>query len=812
MLGVRLLCPRYTIQVIDQEVQKMASWREPQILSIPRVTKYFYEFILHVDYQRTSNQTMPETGNPFFFEGEYCYRIPVDALPIDRKAEVALKHQRESVLPVLRQSWFHSEFPADRIRGGGPLLPPELVSQSRVVLSSSPGMSTSVHCDSDESEGQDRIGCIASLSVEQWKNQPVYSMVEDDYEGREMLAVGFVHGSTSTLHMEIPDTVAVEVHYLQKLGYISPPQVYPLNPEDTFLIEASAPDEAVAVLQKLQGTLRVTEQFIQGIRDGLKLLGTTPDGREIVWITGDPTALYIMEEHSNLAMDAKDYSSTIASTSTTAQSMLTVREDPPDYCCPWGCSVTNESPEKRYALSFCCLTELHQHCLTEHTFGEARSAIRIRRDKRFIRITEGEAILKLCADVAAAVIAHFPDLQMSERCISGDPLPINRLPSGIEFSKSPTGTKSLLAWSDATFRENLLLKALPPKPRSLHKVVNLWSAIGCVFECEVSGRFRLSQIKFEAMMHEKSHKPKINDLPTTADCCQFVSRESSRDCRRFQGCSLCSLPWERCVGMGAIDKNENSSRGLGCVLLSDVSFNNIIQRDTSELHGSSGEAKELLLRVAALVQEGLRSKGKVGVLDPAHGHRLWDDDNYKSWETFVGHCTTPRMFSQALVVLMGSIDRSKMPRWWKQEGGGWSTFQSVMANANMDSFFLQLHVLDAALSETIGRSLMGEKSAKLSKKTSTSRNAQQAMARWLTLAMEPPSFAPFNGMHGNECLYCDDGGELLCCEFCQNVAHAECCDPVIQQEEITNELKWICDSCINDICQGKGIVRENLDF
>ena len=789
----------------------MASWREPQILRIPRVTNYLYRYILHADYQRTSNQTNPETGYPFFFEGEYSYRIPVDTLPIDRKAEAALKGEREGALPLLQESLFHNEFAADRLRGGGPLLPPELASQSRVVLSSSTGTSTSVHCDSDTSEDQERIGCIASLSVGQWNNRPVYSMVEDD-DGREMLAVGFIHEGTSPLDKEIPETVGVEVHYLQKLGYISPPQMYPLDPEETFLIEASAPQEAVAVLQKLEGTLRMTEEFMQGIRDGYKLLGTTPDGREIVWITGDPTALYVMEDHSNLAMEAKDYSSRIASTFNAPHRLLRVHADTSNYCCPWGCSVATESPEKRYALSFASLVELHQHCSSEHTYGEARSAIRIRQNKRLLRITEGNAILKLCADVAAAVVALFPDLQGSTKIKSGDPLPIRRLPSGIEFSKSPTGTKMLLTWSDAKFRENLRLKALLQQPRSLQKVLNLWLAIGCVFECEVSGRFRLSKMKFESMMYEKSYMTKISAfLPTKDDCCQFVRSDSSRNHRRFQGCSLCSLPWETCVGSGAIDETENTSRGLGCVLRSDVSFNKISPKDTSELHGKAGEAKELLLQVATLIQEGLRSKVKVGALDPLHGDRLWDEGNYKSWETFVAHCTTPRMFSQALVVLMGSIDKSKMPRWWKQEGAGWSTFQSVMANANMDAFFLQLYVLDAALSETIGRSLMGERSAKHAKKTNKGRNTQQEMDRWLTFAMELPSFASFIGQHGNECLYCDDGGELLCCELCQNVAHAECCDPVIEEDEITRDLRWICDSCINDICQRKGIARENLN-
>ena len=58
------------------------------------------------------------------------------------------------------------------------------------------------------------------------------------------------------------------------------------------------------------------------------------------------------------------------------------------------------------------------------------------------------------------------------------------------------------------------------------------------------------------------------------------------------------LTRETCVGSGAIDETENTSRGLGCVLRSAVSLNKIRPKDTSELHGKAGEAKELLLQVA----------------------------------------------------------------------------------------------------------------------------------------------------------------------------------------------------------------------
>ena len=169
------------------------------------MTNYLYGYILHADYQ-PAIKLIQKRDTPFSSRVNTVteYRLTVYRL-IAR--QVALK--REGALPLLQESLFYNEFAADRLRGGGPLLPPELASQSRVVLSSSTGTSTSVHCDSDTSEDQERIGCIASLSVGQWNNRPVYSMVEDA-DGREMLAVGFIHEGASPLDKEIRSTASVK--------------------------------------------------------------------------------------------------------------------------------------------------------------------------------------------------------------------------------------------------------------------------------------------------------------------------------------------------------------------------------------------------------------------------------------------------------------------------------------------------------------------------------------------------------------------------------------------------------------------------
>jgi hypothetical protein len=839
MLGVRLLCPLYSIEVIDQEIAKLAALPEHHVVMIPRVSTYVYEVMLHKDYLRSINQSIPETGEPFFLENNYTYRIPIDILPIDRTAGDALKKEEET-LKTQALSFgeetnpqhavpINDYFVPDRIRGGGPLVSVDGVARSSIVPHASMGLGMDTH---DGPKCQDVNGCITGLAVKNWNDKPVYSVVDDE-EGREILVVGFIHGPTLPLDQNIPETVDVSVHYAQKIGYIAPPRIYQLYPEDTFLVESSAPDEAVAVLEKLRAThtdpsmvrptdkepeidpRHVMETFMQDATSmGLKVMGTTPDGREIVWISGDPAALYVAdakEYYQNLAPNAGDNARSLLSQWNDKRNILNTAclRDTIHYC-PWGCSMIADRCDTRCALSFDSLPDLHHHCSSYHNYGETSSAMCIGRDKRFFRIAEGEEVLSLCSDVSAAIIAHS-SLLLSELAVldPGEQLPIIQLPSGVEFVKSPTGTKVLLAWSDTRLRNELVSKALTSTNAGLLDAVNLWSTIGSVFECEGSGRFRLSPREFEIMLcGRKTHRPNNEHSLADVDCCQFVSNDASCNQRRFQGCSLCSLPWESCVGSGSI---EDTARGLGCVLRSDISFDKVSEGDTGgRPAGKTGEAKELLLRVAALIQKGLRVTEKVGEVDPVHGHRVWDECNYKTWETFVSNCTTPGMFSQALVVLMGSIDRTKMPFWWKQDGVGWSTFQMLMANANMDLFFLHLYVLDAALAETIGRSLMGDKSSKKTNKRKGS--TQQQMARWVTFAMElVPSFTPNTGSHDCDCMYCDDGGDLLCCEYCSNVAHAECCEPVIEQAEITADLRWICDSCINDICQQKGVTRQDLD-
>jgi len=44
---------------------------------------------------------------------------------------------------------------------------------------------------------------------------------------------------------------------------------------------------------------------------------------------------------------------------------------------------------------------------------------------------------------------------------------------------------------------------------------------------------------------------------------------------------------------------------------------------------------------------------------------------------------------------------------------------------------------------------------------------------------------------------CDDGGNLLCCEYCPTVQHAYCADPPIENPDSISQ--WVCSACTKDI-------------
>jgi len=277
--------------------------------------------------------------------------------------------------------------------------------------------------------------------------------------------------------------------------------------------------------------------------------------------------------------------------------------------------------------------------------------------------------------------------------------------------------------------------------------------------------------------------------------------------RGYHNCSLCSLPFERYLLCSTpkketISKKEGSEitlrRSLGCGLMSDAALTGKQSCfEENNIPGRLGEAKMLLLQVAALIPESVKltteTPQRHKLIDLLNSSRVFDSDlNYITWKTFLAECTCTQMLAQALVTLLASIQRCKLPDWWSRENSGWSTSYVIMTESSLSSLYLHIYMLDAALSDILSRSLLG-KIRQQHKSDET--NIIQQRKLW-TLAMSK-GFEPFKGDNHGECYHCNDGGTLLCCELCPRVQHHECCVPQLSPD-VTLE-HWICDSCVNDI-------------
>lgn len=129
--------------------------------------------------------------------------------------------------------------------------------------------------------------------------------------------------------------------------------------------------------------------------------------------------------------------------------------------------------------------------------------------------------------------------------------------------------------------------------------------------------------------------------------------------------------------------------------------------------GHLGPAKLFLLKVARLVPDcvklTLESMPDCGSdkVDALYSFRVFDGDNFSTWKAFVVEVRTTGMLAQAFVALLASINRKKLPSWWRSGRGGRSTAFMVMSETSLSTLCLHICVLDAALSELLAGSLLG---------------------------------------------------------------------------------------------------------
>lgn len=129
-LGLRLLCPRYSLDMSREHIRKVFGCDQSRI---PKVQEALWSFIVGNDYTRARTETGRYVLEDIMSDQTYKYNLPTMILPLDRLTESFLK--KEAGLDVvdltngddtngsqINPSHQNQAFepPVNRIRGGGP--------------------------------------------------------------------------------------------------------------------------------------------------------------------------------------------------------------------------------------------------------------------------------------------------------------------------------------------------------------------------------------------------------------------------------------------------------------------------------------------------------------------------------------------------------------------------------------------------------------------------------------------------------------------------------------------------------------------
>eukprot|EP00980_Cylindrotheca_fusiformis_P004017 scaffold880_cov132-Cylindrotheca_fusiformis.AAC.13 len=550
----------------------------------------------------------------------------------------------------------------------------------------------------------------------------------------------------------------------------------------------------------------------------MNVLGNLPDGRCCCWIANDPTALYISidkrvrprpvaeaSEMEYMSILRKEHVSALLSSP-----MLSASQTDKHYC-PWGCSFEHPNQPgrsgRREALWFENTQHLDEHYGQFHSFGALTDGIAIGTSETFNRVQGGPAICQFCADLTASICARsgtFFEYVVKQGS------PSYPTPSGALFSKSPSGQRLFLSISNelrnvvSRLEDGRETKSIP----SVNGLLHLWDRVAYLFEVEEAGLFVHTHDELLKYFGGGKQRRPSDTLQRAMNSCDESKKTNI-------GCSLCTLPWEKTIAWKELVENGGGELsgpgkyfGPGCSLMNDI-----IRPGHSTSHniskgcpGSLSDAKSLLLQVASKVPDSIKLSALSIQGDPLSGMRLWDQNYFDVWKVFVTQATCTRMLAQAFIVLLTSIQKDRLPSWWKGESAGWSTTQVLISNPRLSSLLLHVYVLDAAIAEFLCQALYMESEASTIATTVTPTLTQTArtvqgstkerMETYAKLA-DRLGYSRYNGTHDSECCICEDGGNLLCCELCKNVQHSSCCQLPI--DDTATLATWICDPCINDI-------------
>jgi PDZ domain len=461
-------------------------------------------------------------------------------------------------------------------------------------------------------------------------------------------------------------------------------------------------------------------------------LGALPDGRRVLWLQSDPRALYLAPV-SPASLPGEQQKYQHAVLDGIGKESPLQHLQPNSWWCVWGCGVDDCEPNRQN--KFDSLNQLNAHILAEHKYCTGSDGY------QFGRVSEGDQICRLLRALTRAACVRDPRLRSLTTSKGSDDVFLDRI---VNDGKDEVGTRSK-AFELFTLAQSVLL----------------------LFDS--SGHFR-----------SPSRPESVRECSGTDGKHPRISVHHG-----VPQCSLCDLGSEAQLEVDDVP-TDYPYLGLGCCGY----LANCFELEVP----SSADVKFRVLRVAKLIPEMLRVSSPC---PGAHlGSLLWLDRHYQTWEGFVMQSRTISSLLQAIVILVESIDGSKLPAWWGN--GGWHDGQQLMSKT-APALHLHLNVLEAAIAEAASHLLVENIS---SPSSSTGTGMQEAGVSFDSLVSKTLDAATragiprWDGEYPDEyCAVCLDGGNLLCCELCPNVCHRQCISHGVDKDP----EYFVCQACMVDM-------------
>mmetsp|Transcript_7136 Transcript_7136/g.14041 ORF Transcript_7136/g.14041 Transcript_7136/m.14041 type:complete len:911 (+) Transcript_7136:2-2734(+) len=295
------------------------------------------------------------------------------------------------------------------------------------------------------------------------------------------------------------------------------------------------------------------------------------------------------------------------------------------------------------------------------------------------------------------------------------------------------------------------------------------------------------------------------------------------------------------------EQQPTNLRGIGCALLSDFVPDTPVGRNAmkdaqmlaaiNELAGKRisqlETLKVMLLRIARRLPPSLYANNSAASRTSVEDEEvdstqvsIWEDGNLRVWRRFVKHSANERMLALAFVLLINSLNKNRMPIWWKAKKSGWCSPFISLQGQNLSSLAMNMYILDAALvdrfpsfsdgNQSVSGGVRSEKRHPRKKKVSSAsrkndtnkffeRLKRMDVAKRMKTGVEwakQCKILSWEDDHNDRCTQCNDVGNLLCCEFCCNSYHAMCLGVKGDDNDISHifdDIPFACDQCLLDI-------------